>query len=187
MNLEPWSLLESQDVFRNRWLHVTLDRFRLPDDREYEYTTIRREAAGVGVVLMDAAGRVLLEREFRPPVGEILYQIPGGLTNGDEDPADCIRRELEEETGYVAGELRFLGAFYNNPASSNSQCLIYLSRDYQPGGLVRRDAAEFMTFDWHDLAWVKERVLDGTIRDRVVVCALAYLWLAGEIGREGDG
>lgn len=187
MNLEPWSLLESQDVFRNRWLHVTLDRFRLPDDREYEYTTIRREAAGVGVVLMDAAGRVLLEREFRPPVGEILYQIPGGLTNGDEDPADCIRRELEEETGYVAGELRFLGAFYNNPASSNSQCLIYLCRDYRPGGLVRRDAAEFMTFDWHDLAWVKERVLDGTIRDRVVVCALAYLWLAGEIGREGDG
>ena len=46
---------------------------------------------------------------------------------------------------------------------------------------MRRDAAEFMTFDWYDLDWVKARVLDGTIRDRVVVCGLAYLWLAGEI------
>lgn len=179
--LEPWTLLESQDVFRNRWLHVTLDRFRLPNDREYEYTTIRRDAAGVGVMLLDGQNRLLLEREFRPPVNDVLLQIPGGLTNGDEDPADCIRRELEEETGYLAGELRYLGAFFNNPASSNSQCMIYLCRDFQAGGTVRRDAAEFMTVDWYDLDWVKARVLDGTIRDRVVICGLAYLWLAGEI------
>ena len=179
--LEPWTQLGSQDVFRNRWLHVTVDRFRLPNDQEYEYTTIRRDAAGVGVMLLDGENRLLLEREFRPPVAEVLYQIPGGLANGDEDQADCIRRELEEETGYVAGELRYLGTFFNNPASSNSQCLIYLCRDFKVGGTVHRDAAEFMTFDWHDLDWVKARVLDGTIRDRVVVCGLAYLWLAGEI------
>ncbi|MEZ4769654.1 MAG: NUDIX hydrolase [Caldilineales bacterium] len=179
--LEPWTHLESQDVFRNRWLHVTVDRFRLPNDQEYEYTTIRRDAAGVGVAVLDERNRMLLEREFRPPVGEVLYQIPGGLTNGDEDPADCIRRELEEETGYVAGQLHFLGEFYNNPASSNSRCLIYLCRDARPGGNVRRDAAEFMTFDWYDLDWVKARAGRHDPRDRVVVCALAYLWLAGEI------
>lgn len=178
--LEPWTLIDSRDVFRNRWLHVTEDRLRLPNDQEYEYTTIRRDAAGVGVVVMDAANRMLLEREFRPPVGEVLYQIPGGLTNGDEDPEACIRRELEEETGYLAGEMRYLGAFFNNPASSNGQCLIFLCRDFAAGGSVRRDTAEFMTFDWYDLDWVKTRVQDGTIRDRVVICALAYLWLAGE-------
>ena len=179
--LEPWTLLESEDVFRNRWLHVTLDRFRLPNDREYEYTTIRRDAAGVGVMLLNEQNRLLLEREFRPPVNEVLLQIPGGLTNGDEDPADCIRRELEEETGYLAGKMTYLGAFFNNPASSNSQCMVYLCRDFRPGGAVHRDAAEFMTYDWYDLDWVKARVLDGTIRDRVVICGLSYLWLAGEV------
>ena len=91
--LEPWTLLESEDVFRNRWLHVTLDRFRLPNDREYEYTTIRRDAAGVGVMLLDEQNRLLLEREFRPPVNcwSFTSQRSGWLSSVRAFPI-CIRR-----------------------------------------------------------------------------------------------
>ena len=92
-----------------------------------------------------------------------------------------MRRELREETGLLAGELHYLGNFWNNPASSDGACHLFLCRDYRNGAITEHDRAEFITWDWYDLDWVKARVADGGIRDRVVVCALAYLWLAGEI------
>lgn len=179
--VEPWQLLATRDGFRNRWLHVTLDTARLPDGDVYEYTTIRRDKAGTAVAVFNPQGQLLLEQEYRLPVGEVVYQIPGGLVDIGEDPTDSMRRELREETGLLAGELHYLGKFWNNPASSDGACHLFLCRDYRNGDVTEHDRAEFITWDWYDLDWVKARVLDGSIRDRVVVCALAYLWLAGEI------
>ncbi|MCS6843682.1 MAG: NUDIX hydrolase [Caldilineales bacterium] len=179
--VQPWQIVASREAFHNRWLHVTLDTVRLPDGQLYEYTTIRRDKVGVAAVVFNPQGQMLLEQEYRLPVGEVIYQLPGGLADPGEDYAQCIRRELQEETGLVAGEMRYLGSFWNNPASSNSTSVVYLCRDVQPGGSTNHDTAEFVTWDWYDLEWVKARVLDGTIRERVVICALAYLWLSGEI------
>ena len=179
--IQPWKVLDSQDGFRNRWLRVTLDRVRLPNDDAYEYTTIRRESVGVGAVVLNGQGQMLLEQEYRHPVGQVIYQVPGGLNAPGEAPLDCIRRELEEETGLVGQEFRFLGKFWNNPAGSDGLSILYLCRDARPGGQLQRDRAEFLAWDWYDLDWIKARIGDGVIRDRVVICALAYLWLAGEI------
>ena len=177
----PWQLTETRDGFRNRWLHVTLDTVRLPNGASYEYTTIRRDKPGVAVAVLNPAGQLLLEREYRLPVGEVIYQLPGGLADLGEDLTLGMRRELHEETGILAGELRHLGSFWNNPASSDGQCHFFLCRDFQESAATRHDEAEFIAWEWRELSWVKARVADGLIRDRVVVCALAYLWLAGEI------
>jgi ADP-ribose pyrophosphatase len=179
--VEPWQLLDTRVGFHNRWLHVTLDTVRLPDGGAYEYTTIRRDKAGVAVAVLNQQNQILLEREYRLPVDQVIYQLPGGLTDIGEDPADSMRRELREETGLLAGELRHLGSFWNNPASTDGYCHVFLCREYRNGDITQHDQAEFITWDWYDLQWVKARVLDGGIRERVVVCALAYLWLAGEI------
>ena len=179
--VEPWPIIASQEAFHNRWLHVTIDTVQLPTGHVYDYTTIHRDKAGVAAVVFNARGQLLLEQEYRLPVGEVIYQLPGGLADPHEDPAECIRRELREETGLYAGHMRYLGSFWNNPASSNGRSILYVCRDIQAAGATQHDTAEFMTWDWYDLDWVKARVLDGTIRERVVICALAYLWLAGEI------
>ena len=179
--IQPWEQLESVVAFHNRWLHVTLDAVRLPNGQTYEYTTIHRDSAGVAAVVLNEHNQLLLEREYRHPVGEVAYQLPGGLAAPGENPAQCIRRELREETGVLAGELRYLGRFWNNPATSNGECLVYLCRDFRIDRVVQHDSAEFLVWDWYDLTWVKRAILDGTIRDRVVVCGLAYLWLAGAV------
>jgi ADP-ribose pyrophosphatase len=188
--VDPWQLLASRTGFRNRWLHLTLDTVRLPNGQTYEYTSIHRREAGVAVAVLDGRNWLLLEREYRHPVGQVIYQLPGGLAGSSEDLAASIRRELQEETGLVAGELRHLGSVWNNPASSDGECHVFLCRDAEPGGTVQRDGAEFIAWDWYPLDWVRDRVRDGTIRDRVVICALAYLCLEDDwqavAGRAGS-
>jgi ADP-ribose pyrophosphatase len=179
--IRPWEQRESVVAFHNRWLHVTLDTVCLPNGQTYEYTTIRRDSVGVAAVVLNQHGQVLLEQEYRHPVGAVAYQLPGGLNVVGEDPAACIRRELREETGVTAGELRYLGRFWNNPATSNGECLVYLCRDFTLTRDTERDAAEFLAWDWYDLPWVKASIAEGIIRDRVVICGLAYLWLNGEV------
>lgn len=178
---QPWTLLASQDAFRNRWLHVTLDTVQLPDGRSYQYTSIRRHSIGVAAAVLNDANQILLEMEYRLPVDEVVYQLPGGLSDPDEDPGDCIRRELQEETGLAAGALHYLGTFWNNPALSDGRVVLFLCQDWRVAAATNHDPAEFITWDWYDLPWVRARILDGTIRDRVVICAMAFLWLAGVV------
>lgn len=178
--VQAWQVIETQPVFHNRWLNVMVDRVKLPNEQIYEYTTIRREKIAVGVVVLNERNQLLLEQEYRHPVGQVIYQLAGGLADPGEAAEACGRRELLEETGLVAGELRYLGSFWNNPAISDGTCQLYLCRDVRPTGVASQDVAEFIAWDWHDLAWVKARIMDGTIKDRVVICALAYLWLADE-------
>ena len=77
--VHPWELLSSNDAFHNRWLHVTLDEVLLPDGQSYEYTTIRRDSVGVAAVVINERNQILLEQEYRHPIGEVTYQLPGGL------------------------------------------------------------------------------------------------------------
>jgi ADP-ribose pyrophosphatase len=173
-----WEEIGSTEAFHNRWLHITLDTVRLPDGQSYEYTTIRRQVEGVGVIGFNAAGQVLLQREYRHPVGQVIWQVPGGLTSPGEDRAACAARELREETGYEAETLEHLGSFWDNPALGNMVNHLFLGRNLQPTGRVDRDASEFVSNHWVSVDWLKQAVVDGTIKDRVVVCGLAFLWLS---------
>lgn len=176
-NVDHWEELHSAEAFHNRWLHVTLDTVRLPDGLTYEYTTIRREVEGVGVIGFNAQGQVLLQREYRHPVNQVIWQVPGGLTSPGEDRAVCAARELREETGYEAESLEYLGSFWDNPAMGNAINHLFLGRNLQMASSTARDPSEFVSNHWVSLDWVKQAVTDGTIKDRVVVCALAYLYL----------
>lgn len=175
--VDHWEEVSSTEAFHNRWLRITLDTVRLPDGQTYEYTTIRREVEGVGVIGFDGQGRVLLQREYRHPVGQVIWQVPGGLTNPGEDRTVCAARELREETGYEAESLEYLGSFWDNPALGNAINHLFLGRNLRPTGATARDETEFLSNHWVDVAWLKQAVLDGTIKDRVVVCALAYILL----------
>ncbi|MCX7853662.1 MAG: NUDIX hydrolase [Caldilineales bacterium] len=173
--LGSWHRLESRTVFRNRWLQVDIDRVRLPDGRDYEYTVIRRDRHGAAVLARDEQGRVLLQQEFRYPVGQVIWQLPGGLIDAAETPLAAARRELSEETGYVADRWQLLGVFWDNPALEDMEVHIFLAEGVRRDGREQRDEAEWVRCEWKDLAWVKAQVRAGVIRDRVVIAALGFL------------
>ena len=182
----PWTVLASQAAYRSRWVGVTVDTVELPTGQRYEYTRLEPAGIGVGVIGFNAAGEILLEREYRHGVGEVVWQIPGGLANAGEELQATGLRELAEETGFAPAEVspatvRYLGTVWDNPGFGTAQSHIYLAHGLVATGQHQRDHGEFVTVHWVTPAWLKQAVRDGEIKDRVVVAAVAYLLLNGEI------
>lgn len=174
MNVETWNVESERIVYEDHWVRVALADVELPDGRHYEYTTLSR-LPGAGVVALNENEEILLQQEYRYPLDAVIYQIPGGLINDGEAPLETAKRELREETGYVAAEWRELGVVQDNPGLMNGSSTIFLARDVQRIADPARDDAEFLTFDWYSLEWLRAQIAAGDIIDRVVLSAYAFL------------
>lgn len=95
--------VDSREIFDGHIMHVFKDTVRLPNGADASREYMRHVGAVCVVPLLDD-GSVLLERQFRYPVGQVLIEIPAGkLDSKAEDPQAAAKRELLEETGAVAG------------------------------------------------------------------------------------
>ena len=192
---QAWTTRATRTAFRNRWLTVEIDDVALPTGVAYEYTRLLPAAEGVAVIGFNAAGEALLEREYRHGVGQVIWQLPGGLADGSEALQAAGLRELREETGHAPTQVdsevrlfgksrtsseesvRYLGSVWDNPAFGPAVSHVYAAWGLEEVSAARRDAAEFVTLHWVTPDWLKEAVRDGTIRDRVVVAAVGWLVL----------
>ena len=101
---------------------------------------------GVGIVPVTGDNKVLMVRQYRYPVGEVLLEIPAGKLNDGEDPLECAIRELSEETGCVAGRIVDLGATYPSPGFCKETLHVFLALDLQEGEM-HLDEHEFLSVE----------------------------------------
>ncbi len=94
---------------------------------------IVRHPGGVGVLPLHDDGTVTLIRQLRPAMGENLLEIPAGRLHPGEEPADCGRRELAEETGIMAGSLQPLGLYYPSPGVFDEVIHLFLGKGLTQG------------------------------------------------------
>lgn len=179
-SLRPWRRLNSTEIFTNHWIRIQIDRVELPNGHPYDYTVIHRFADGVAALVLDDQNRVLMEREYRYPVNEVIWQLPGGLVDRGEEPLPAMQRELAEETGYVAEEWEYLGQFWDNPALSAMKIHLFLARGAHNSAPTKFDEAEFLTVEWRSWQWLKQAVRSGEIKERVLLSALGLLMARGE-------
>ena len=179
-----WRTEGTRTAFQNRWLTVALDDVALPTGQRHEYTRLVPGAIGVGIVGFDAAGRILLEREYRHGVGRVVWQVPGGLAAPGEAHQAAGLRELLEETGYAPAAVtpetvRYLGMVWDNPGYGHAASHLYAVWGLEAAAETQRDQTEFVALHWVAPEWLKEAVRSGEIHDRVVVAAVAFLLLNG--------
>lgn len=179
-----WKTLSTYTAFQNKWLAVEIDEIELPTGASYAYTRLTPGAPGVGVIGFNEDGEILLEREYRHGVGEVIWQIPGGLAAPEEDSRAAGLRELVEETGYAPAEIndgtvRYLGQVWDNPAFGPMHSHIFAAWGLTQVTESRRDPAEFVTLHWVSPNWLKEAIRSGEIKDRVVIAAVAWLMIGG--------
>ena len=132
---------------------------------------------GAAVVLpMLADGSIVMIRNYRFAVDEDLWELPAGILEDDEDPADCAARKLTEETGYTAGQFRKLGQFYPGPGTADEVMHAYLATELTAGQQALEDY-EDITVEVLPEATIRKMVTDGTIHDGKTIVTLAYYWL----------
>ncbi len=111
----PWTVHTRTQVFESPWRSLVSDRLTTHQGAEIDYAYLETECA-VWVVPVTDDGRIVLVRQYRHPIGEIILEVPAG--GGDDDPLDVAARELREETGGVAKELTEIASYY--PASAHT-------------------------------------------------------------------
>ena len=150
---------------------VTTDMVKLTDG----HLTLREvvhHPGGACVAAVDADGMITLVRQYRYPMGHMLYEIPAGKLEGKEDPRLAARRELKEETGLTAANWQSLGCIYTSPGISTEKLYIYLATDLT-AGQASPDPGEFLDVIKMPLSELVEKVEAGEIHDaKTVVAAL---------------
>jgi len=179
MSFEPWTVLGETIPFKNRWVQVRLQQVRLPNGQQYEYSIVDRHSQGAAVFLVDEQGRFLLEQEYRHPVKQVVWQLPGGLIDESEPALVAAQRELREETGYEADEWLSLGEFYDNPGLGNASTHLFLARSPRLVGSPSWDEAEEIESNWVTQTWLREAIAQNKIVDRVVLAGVGILCSRG--------
>jgi len=139
-------LIERQELFRGRFLHAFRDTVRLPDGGEATREYVVHPGGVVVVPLLqgpDGQLRIVLERQYRYPVGQVMVELPAGKLDAGEDPLRCGQRELLEETGYQAREWARAGQMHLAIAYSTEVIHIYFARGLSLGER-QLDQGEFL-------------------------------------------
>lgn len=178
MALRDWEHLGEEPLVRYKVFDVHKARRRSPRTGLDIGFFLVRTPDWVNVVALTEAEELVLVQQYRHGTQEMSLEIPGGLIDPHErDPAAAARRELREETGYEARELRPLGVMTPNPALFTNRCFTYLATGCRLAGGLQQDPGEdieVVTVPARDL----DRLLQsGQIHHALVLAAFA-LWRA---------
>ncbi len=166
-------LISSERVFDGGFLHVNRDQVTLPDGSTTAREYIVHPGAVMVIPILDD-GQLVMERQWRYPVGRAFVEFPAGKIDPGEPPLETAKRELLEETGYVAASLEYLCTINNAISYSTERIEFYVARGLIAGER-KLDKGEFLDvlLVWPDdlLQWVRE----GSVTD--VKTIIGAFWL----------
>ncbi len=167
--------LDGKTVYDGKIIKLNVDSVELPDGK----TALREyiNHSGGAAVLYVKDNKVLLVRQFRYAYGKEIYEIPAGKLTKGENPAIAAKRELEEETGFVAENLKELFKLYPTPGYTDEIIYVYLAENCTHTQ-SRPDEDEFVEYSFMDINEVRKKIESGEICDAKTVAAVyKYLTL----------
>ena len=130
----------------------------------------------INVVPVTAEGDVVLVRQFRHGVRELVLEIPGGIVEPGEAPEHAARRELLEETGFASNRLESLGWIYPNPAIQENRCHLFVAHEVEKVAEPSLDETEEIEVIRLPLSQVEDMIERGELNHALVIVALARLF-----------
>jgi 8-oxo-dGTP pyrophosphatase MutT (NUDIX family) len=176
MTLRPWLHEEEELVADMGIFQVNRLRARSPRTGESRSISVLEAGDWVNIVALTPEEQVVLVRQFRHGAREFTLEIPGGMVDRGETPAQAAIRELREESGYAGDEPTLLGVVTPNPAFLNNLCYTYLLENCRRIGEPELDRGEDLEVLTRPLCDIPEIIASGAIDHALVVCA--FWWLA---------
>ncbi|NLJ57513.1 MAG: NUDIX hydrolase [Tissierellia bacterium] len=120
--------VKSEKIFEGKIINLRVDTVELTNQK-YAKREIVEHKSAAAILAINENNEMLLVKQYRKAIEDFLYEIPAGVLNIAEEPVDGAIRELEEETGYVAGKIDLVFEFYTSPGFSNEKVFLFKAED----------------------------------------------------------
>ena len=188
-----WPVASSAEKYRGRIVSVRVDTIRSPAGNTADREVVTHPGA-VGVVALDESGpgpRVLMIRQYRHPVGRLLWELPAGLRDVAGEPLlRTGRRELLEETGYRAERWNVLVDYFTSPGIITERLRVFLARGVELVPAAERDFVPeneeaHLLVDWVPLDEAVRLIMAGELHNGVAVVGILAAHVAWRSGFAG--
>jgi ADP-ribose pyrophosphatase len=169
--------LRSEKIYSGRIISLRQDEVVLPNQKIAQREIVEHPGA-VAVVALKGKGEMVLIRQFRKPVDAVIYEIPAGLAHSGEDLARAAQRELEEETGYVAGKIRPVLSAYTSPGYSTELLHYFLAEELTLKEQAL-DVDEIVKVEHLQIADARQKIKSGMIKDNKTI--IGVMIAAGQL------
>ena len=159
-----WKILNSEVIIDTPHLRLRRDRVQTTGGTVVEGYHVRETRGFVMVFARTADDRVVLVRQYKHGIGEVVLELPAGMIDPGEGPEGAALRELAEETGYSpAGELENVGTFIVDPTSSNGRFTLFLAHDAKKSQQQALDPTEEIAVELVPIDRLVALMRDGSI------------------------
>lgn len=161
--------INSELIFDGRVVKLYKDNVELATGQK-SFREVVKHSGGV-VILAEKEDKILLVKQFRYPMKEVMFELPAGKLENGEDPFEAAKRELEEETGYCANKWTDLGYVYTSPGYSDEKLYLYKAEDLEFTH-CHPDEGEIIQAFEYKYDDVLKMITNGKINDAKTLCAI---------------
>lgn len=166
--------VESTNYVHKGFFDLRIDTLKKTDGTSLPYTVLATKVDAVSILAEDREKRLILNKEYRHPIGKYLLSAPGGRMEKGEDPIEAAARELVEETGYRAKKLLFLGSYYPLPSICDQKIFLYFAPDAERSCEQKLDPFECIQLTLMREEELMRAIKEGSEIDGVLAAALLY-------------
>jgi ADP-ribose pyrophosphatase len=175
---QPNVVTGSREIFHGKLLTLRVDDIRLPSGAASVREIVSHGPAVVIAAYLATSDEFLFIQQYRDAIGQVLLELPAGMVDPRENPAETAKRELVEETGFAAGTVRDLGSYYTSPGFTDEQMHLFLATDLrQVSGI--QDTDEIAAVQRIGRAEAVRMAMQGQITDAKTI--IGILWADREL------
>ena len=170
--LRPWRIVSSEYRIDTKFLRLRVDRVELPSGVVVDEYFVRESRGFCVIFALTQDDDVLLVRQYKHGVSQIVTELPAGMIDDGETPAACAARELAEETGYTGSPPEFVRTFHADPTNATAHFHLFVVRDAAPTRAQQFDVTEDIDVRLAPVDEVRAMALDGRISGASQVAAV---------------
>jgi ADP-ribose pyrophosphatase len=164
---------KSEIIFSGKVFDVKVDEIEYNGTGNKASRQVAIHPGGAVILPVKDDGKIVLISQYRYPFDQVIYELPAGKLEKDEDPKDCATRELIEETGYSSNKITKLGKIFTTPGFCDEVLHLYLAENLIAGEHAREEGEEGMQMFEMTLNEIDEKIRNGEIVDAKTICGIS--------------